>query len=113
MKHRFETGERNHFVRNLLISVGFFLLILIVFRYAVGSVSSRAANEEKEILEQALTRSINHCYAIEGHYPESLEYLQENYGLTYDEDMFFVDYQPLGSDILPDVTIIVRKGEGK
>jgi hypothetical protein len=35
--------------------------------------------------------------------------LKENYGLTYDEDLFFVDYQTIGSNILPDVTIIEKE----
>ena len=60
------------------------------------------------LLEAALNRSITHCYAIEGTYPESLEYLTKNYGLTYDEDKFYIDYQPLGADIMPDVTVIEK-----
>ena len=47
---------------------------------------------------------------MEGSYPESLQYLKEHYGLTYDDDKFFVDYQTLGSNIMPDVTIIDRRG---
>ena len=57
-----------------------------------------------------LIRNITYCYAVEGSYPESLDYLKEHYGLTYDEDRFFVDYQVIGANILPDVTII-EKGE--
>ena len=66
-------------------------------------------NRQKESLENAITRSITHCYAVEGSYPASLDYLKENYGLTYDEDLFFVDYQTIGSNILPDVTIIEKE----
>ena len=47
---------------------------------------------------------------MEGSYPESLEYLKEHYGITYDEDRFFVDYKIVGTNILPDVTII-EKGD--
>ena len=47
---------------------------------------------------------------MEGTYPQSLDYLKEYYGLMYDEDLFFVDYQVMGSNILPDVTII-EKGD--
>ena len=65
---------------------------------------------QKESLESALIRNITYCYAVEGSYPESLDYLKEHYGLTYDEDRFFVDYQVIGANILPDVTII-EKGE--
>ena len=31
-------------------------------------------------------------------------------GLTYDKDLFFVDYQPVASNMRPNVTIILRKG---
>lgn len=55
---------------------------------------------------------IVYCYATEGTYPESLEDLKAHYGLTYDEDLFFVDYQTVGANIYPDVTII-EKGAGK
>ena len=39
-----------------------------------------------------------------------LDYLKKNYGLHYDENRYFVDYQPLGANILPEVTIIRRGG---
>ena len=48
------------------------------------------------------------CYSIEGAYPESLEYMEEHYGLTYDKDVFFVDYQPIAGNLYPDYTVIKR-----
>ncbi len=59
-------------------------------------------------MDNALTRGVTYCYTVEGSYPESLEYLKENYGLIYDEDLFFVDYKVEGSNILPDITIIEK-----
>ena len=67
-------------------------------------------SKQQESLETALARDITHCYAVEGFYPPSLSYMEEHYGLTYDKDLFFVDYQPIGSNIRPDVTVISRKG---
>ena len=52
---------------------------------------------------------ICHCYSVEGVYPESLEYLKENYGLTYNEDLFYVDYRTTGANLIPDVTIIEKR----
>lgn len=49
------------------------------------------------------------CYVLEGHYPDSLSYLEEQYGFSYDKEHFFVDYQLLGANIMPDVTVIERK----
>ena len=64
----------------------------------------------RETLENALNRSITYCYAVEGAYPQSLDYLKTNYGITYNEDLFFVDYRISGANIFPDVTIIERSG---
>ena len=33
----------------------------------------------------------------------------EQYGFSYDKEQFFVDYQLLGANIMPDVTVIERK----
>lgn len=93
----------------VLLSVGIFLLIVVVFWQGIASISTGTRKRQRESLENALMRSVTHCYALEGAYPASLEYLKEHYGLTYDESLFFVDYQMIGSNILPDITIIERE----
>ena len=108
MAHRFEMRKRDSSASNLIISLAVFVIIAVCFWCAADSVSERTQAEERMLLEAALNRSITHCYAIEGTYPESLEYLTKNYGLTYDEDKFYIDYQPLGADIMPDVTVIEK-----
>lgn len=94
-----------------LLSVCIFLLILFLFVQGISSLSVSTKKRQKESLENAIMRNITYCYAVEGTYPESLSYLKENYGLTYNEDLFFVDYRISGSNILPDVTIIEREGK--
>lgn len=94
-----------------LLSVLAFLLILLFFVREISSLSDSTQRRQKESLEHAMMRSITYCYTIEGAYPQSLDYLKEHYGLTYDEDLFFVDYRISGSNILPDVTIIEREAD--
>ncbi len=74
----------------------------------VTSVSTRA--QEKKSLEEAVRRDMVTCYALEGAYPESLDYLKEHYGLTYQEDRYIVNYEVLGSNLMPDVTVMEKKG---
>ncbi len=112
MKHRFVIEKQNSYLKNLLVSLSVFAAIFLIFWLGVSSVSSKAHEEELHTLQTAVTRGITHCYAIEGVYPKSLTYLKENYGLTYDEDKYFIDYQPQGSNLMPDVTIIT-KADGK
>ena len=93
----------------MILSVCVFLLIDLVFLQGISSISAGTRKRQKESLENAIMRSVTHCYAVEGSYPADLDYLKENYGLTYDETLFFVDYQMIGANILPDITIIERK----
>ena len=109
MKHRFETGKQPSLLRNLILSAGLFFLISGIFLYGVTAVSQKSSALEERTLQQAVRRDIVRCYALEGRYPESLEYLKENYGLHYNEDRFFIDYHAIGSNLMPDVTIIDRR----
>ena len=71
MKHRFVTEKSNSYMKNLLISLGIFVAVFLVFWLAVSSVSTRTKEEEMRTLETAVMRGITHCYAIEGTYPDS------------------------------------------
>jgi hypothetical protein len=85
------------------------LLVLAAFSFAAGRISDSNRTQEKELLSRSLERSITQCYALEGSYPPSLDYLKEHYGLTYDSSHFFIDYQYIGSNLRPDTTIIERE----
>lgn len=84
-------------------------IILFIFWLGLSSIDETTVSRQRDSLETALNRDIIHCYAVEGFYPPSLAYIEEHYGLTYNKDLFFVDYQPIGSNIRPDVTILVRE----
>ncbi len=53
-------------------------------------------------------RAVISCYATEGSYPESYEYLQKNYGVSINEDKYAVFYEAFASNMMPDITIIER-----
>ena len=40
-----------------------------------------------------------------------MEYLIAHYGLFYDQETYFIDYQPIASNLFPDVTILLRNFE--
>ncbi len=82
--------------------------VLGVFVLFANSMTSNNTAREKEILQNAIERSITQCYALEGTYPSNLSYLEENYGLIYNKEQFFVDYQYIGGNLRPDITIIER-----
>lgn len=107
---RFQYRKQSHTPPKFILSTCLFLLILLLFIQGISSLSESTMQRQRESLEKAIMRSITYCYSVEGSYPESLDYLKDNYGLFYDEDTFFVDYRVTGSNILPDITII-EKGD--
>ncbi|MDE7222325.1 MAG: hypothetical protein K2O34_00920 [Acetatifactor sp.] len=106
-KNRFESNSPGFFPRLIsLLPLLVGIIILLLFLRGIQSVSDTTAAKQQESLETALARSIAQCYAVEGMYPPSLNYLKAHYGLTYDEDKFFVDYQSTGSNLMPEVTVL-------
>lgn len=104
--NRFESSGKLRIFRFFSLPLLAFIILFIVFINGLSSVSDTTLTKQEESLKTAINRSVVQCYAVEGTYPPSLTYLEEHYGLTYDHNLFFVDYQPIGSNILPDITIL-------
>ena len=109
--NRFEKRKKVSFKINFMkISLAVFILVIVFFLYAIMNLNSATITRQESALQNAIEKDIVNCYALEGYYPPSLSYIKEHYGLTYNEELFFVDYQPVGSNLFPTVTII-RKGD--
>jgi len=108
---RFQIHKRKK-LSSFHIGITLFAVILVIFLYGISYVGSSTGERQEASLTKAMERNIVHCYALEGFYPPSLEYMEEHYGLIYDKDMFIVDYQPIATNLYPDFTII-RKGDSK
>ena len=89
--------------------IGGLVLVLGLFVCGLNFIGESAGKAAKDTLEQAVAQDVTYCYAMEGSYPESIEYLEENYGLTYDKDRFYIGYRLQGSNIKPAVTVIEIK----
>lgn len=85
-------------------------VVLVCVWNGISVTADRTKAQEKQSLEEAVRRDMVTCYALEGVYPESLDYLKEHYGLTYNEDRYIVNYEVLGSNLMPDVTVMEKKG---
>ena len=46
------------------------------------------------------------CYAVEGAYPEDLDYLREHYGLAYDQSRYIVNYDAFASNLIPEIFVV-------
>ena len=79
---------------------------------ATGAIAGRigrgVSEEELALLSQQVRRAAVACYASEGRYPQSLDYLEHEYGLRYDSVRYAVRYDAFASNVMPDISVSVR-----
>lgn len=77
------------------------LLWVLLFTAMADNLSDQSTSQQQVSLQLAIEHAITSCYALEGMYPPDLQYMKDHYGLIYDERLFYVDYQPIASNMRP------------
>lgn len=89
-------------------AIALFVGILCWFLIAVSRTEAAASSQKLEALKRSVENSVTLCYSIEGVYPESLDYLIDNYGVRYDDSEYIVHYDCFAANVRPTVTVIER-----
>ncbi|MBQ8562680.1 MAG: hypothetical protein IJ443_02160 [Firmicutes bacterium] len=84
------------------------LTVALLFFTALSDIGQGQAEEAKMQLEEALRRASVSCYATEGIYPPTLEYLEEQYGIQIDRQRYTVHYQVFATNVMPDITVLEK-----
>lgn len=92
----------------LFFAVLLFVLVFSVVETGLSGASDSVEDEGVRVAEEAVVRGAVSCYAIEGAYPESYEYLCENYGVAVNESKYAVHYTVFASNIMPEITVVAR-----
>ncbi len=94
------------------IRVAAFALLFAFAVFLLISATGSAAGAEREgaldAARNAVMRSAVTCYALEGQYPEDLEYLEENYGLVLNREKYVYHYIPQGSNLTPEIAVFAK-----
>ena len=72
----------------------------------VSGVESANSDAQTQFVYEAVHNAALTCYAVEGAYPENLEYLRENYGLAYDRTRYYVSYDAFASNLMPEIFVV-------
>lgn len=95
--------------RAALVTVLLFAVLLLCVLSGVRQAAEAQKTEAKRILEDSLYRAAVSCYAIEGRYPDTLEYLTDQYGVYIDETKYAVFYDIFASNLMPDITVLEKQ----
>jgi len=97
--------------KNIFWVIALMLCAVTVVMIAVGNLEQGRQAEDIRQLEQVLQRTAVACYGVEGVYPPDVAYMQTYYGLTYDESRYTVHYEPVASNLMPQIHVMVRDHE--
>ncbi|MBQ8971791.1 MAG: hypothetical protein IJ074_01745 [Clostridia bacterium] len=92
--------------RRELAVVLLIVLLLTGVWLLVSRIESANDGAQTQFVQDAVRNAALTCYAVEGAYPEDLEYLRAHYGLAYDESRYYVNYDAFASNLVPEITVI-------
>lgn len=92
-------------MKKYILSITIFVCVVAVFIYGINGISKKSTVEGADVLQQAIQRASVQCYAVEGRYPASVDYLVENYGIQIDTGKYAVFYEGFASNMMPDITV--------
>ena len=106
MRQKKFTGGPLDAVKDNIFPILLFAGIVAIFIAGLGNAKESSAAEEKRIAEESIRRAVLSCYAIEGTYPESYDYIKDNYRVRINENKYFVRYEVFASNIMPEFRIV-------
>lgn len=101
-----------HTLRGYVLSGAAMALMIGIFAALSLQFAGRTGAREEDTLKKAITRASVQCYAIEGRYPPSVEYLEQNYGIQINREKYHVFYDGFASNVMPQITVIAAREQG-
>jgi hypothetical protein len=77
----------------------------------LGRIGNAQRSGETDLVRTAVKNAALTCYAVEGAYPDDVSYLEEHYGLSYDEENYYVRYEAFAANQLPEIRVMERGAE--
>lgn len=105
--------DKNSYRASIVKKLLPYLLFAVIFAVVLGFVmtgltqADESSNSEGlRVAANSINRAVINCYASEGIYPPTFEYIKEHYGVSIDEDKYVVHYEIFASNIMPNITVL-------
>ena len=103
MMYHEKPRQRKVPLASLLLAVS-----VVAVAAAAGQVSRDMDAQAAAALKDSVVQAAVQCYAVEGAYPESVDYLEQNSGLHTNHKRYIVSYAAFASNVMPDVQVRKR-----
>ena len=103
MMYHEKPRQRKVPLASLLLAVS-----VVAVAAAAGQVSRDMDAQAAAALKDSVVQAAVQCYAVEGAYPESVDYLEQNYGLHINHKRYIVSCSAFASNVMPDVQVLEK-----
>ena len=93
-------------LRSILVPVLFTIVMIGMIMYGLRQTEESSRAEGLRILEDSIRRAVIISYAVEGRYPESISYIEQNFGIHIDRSRYVVHYSVFATNIMPEIMVI-------
>ena len=90
-----------------------FVALILAFVLLVNNITNKNSGRELQIVRDAVKNAALTCYAVEGAYPDSVDYLRTHYQLAYDESRYFITYDAFSSNVMPDIWVTEKGAKAR
>jgi len=94
------------FLRAGVLPVLFTAAVVLAVASGLRQTEAASSAEGLRILEDSIRRAVVICYAVEGRYPDSIEYIEKHYSIHIDRSKYVVHYTIFASNFMPDITVL-------
>lgn len=101
--------ERNTALAKIAVMALLLVLALFALDRGMQKIGSGQQAESLKQLERSIRKATLTCYASEGVYPPTIDYLEENYGIQIDRERYTVFYEIFGDNIMPEITVMEKQ----
>jgi hypothetical protein len=109
MKNFANVKARRTEILGWLRSILFVIVISAVLIVGIFYISNMGNEQGLKLTKEAAVRTMIECYAIEGIYPPNVQYMVDNYNLSYDDTKYFIHYDAFASNIMPTIDVYEKR----
>lgn len=93
--------------RNVIVAIIIIVAMLIGW-FVVSAISADLEEQGQVSTRDSILNAAKQCCAVEGSYPTSLAYLEENYGLVVNHTRYLITYDVFAENVMPNVVVLAK-----
>ena len=108
MYHELTKQEIRRRTRKRMAGLAALVLAVVLAWFASDLIGATLREQGELSVRNAILNSAKQCCAIEGAYPSSLAYLENNYGLVVNRSDYAITYEVFADNVMPNVVVLAK-----